>query len=830
MAKDKETPMMSQYHSMKRSLPSEIILFFRLGDFYEMFFDDAIRAAEILDITLTKRNDIPMCGIPFHASFSYLEQLIKNGMKVAICEQTEPSDKSKGLVKREITRIVTPGTIIDEVRIEDNKNNYISSIFKSNEGSIGLAVLDLSTGYCWIEESDNLDLAITIIKKTNPNECIISDKQIDIFEPIIGGLITNAEHWTFDYKHSEELILRQFNTQSLTGLGLSECNASIEALGSLIYYVKKTLHRDLSHLQSIKFKNSDDILFLDETTVSNLELINPLYTNSSNKDGTLINVIDTTCTPMGARLIREWLLSPLKNIKEIEKRQNSISYFTNQQSVLMELRILLKQIRDIERTITRINSNHNNNPKDLINLANALMQIPDIKKLVKNTKTQLDIKFQDLDPLTELSTLLQSAIKDDSPFHIRDGDVIKDGYNSDLDDLRNAASQGKTWLLNFQKDEAEKTGIKNLKVRYNKIIGYYIEVSKSHLNQVPETYQRKQTLANAERYTVLELTEHANKILGAEERSIALEQKLYKDLKEITINHMIKIQNNAQNIAYIDVIGALAERAMTLDYVKPKMINESGINIKDGRHPVIENIAIENRFVPNDSILNQDNHQLIMITGPNMAGKSTYIRQIALITILAHMGSFVPATKAEIGLIDRVFTRIGASDDLSKGRSTFMVEMQETANILNQATSKSLIILDEIGRGTSTYDGISIACSVAEFISQDKSFLPLTLFATHYHELTDLEKSNKRIKNYSVSVKEQGKEIVFLRKIIPYPADKSYGIQVARLAGLPNSVIDRAELILKSLEETDKQEVKQVGTALKNKKRLSNNRNQLDLL
>ena len=830
MAEKKETPMMAQYRSIRRSLPEEIILFFRLGDFYEMFFDDAVRASNILDITLTKRNEIPMCGVPYHAAASYLEQLIKADAKVAICEQVEDASQAKGVVRREVTRIVTPGTIIDEMKLDDKNNNYISALFQSLDDSLGLAMLDLSTGSCWIEEPKELSMITTIMERYQPSECLVSEEQVSLFESVIQQSITTCEHWQFEYGNAEDRILRHFNTLSLDGLGLAHSSVSLSALGALMSYVQLTLHRKLSHLQAIQFRQSEDALFLDETTVSNLELVTPLYTQRSGQKNTLLQIIDTTCTPMGARLIREWLLRPLNQLREINQRQEAIECLIQQQMLLSEIRTFLKEIRDMERVMTRIGSASSNNPRELQTLSKALQQIPHLKKLLVDQGTQLEVAAEYLEAIPSLTDHIDKAIKDEVPLHLRDGGVIQDGYNTKLDDLREAASNGRSWLATFQAEEAEKTGIKTLKVRFNKVFGYYIEISKSQLDRVPEHYQRKQTLTNAERYSVPELTEYADRILGAEERAIALEQELFQILKKETLQYLQIVQRNAQQIAYIDVIASLAERALTLDYVRPIMSEGTDIKVEEGRHPVVEQLMEYERFVPNDSILNQSDHQLILITGPNMAGKSTYIRQVALITILAHMGSFVPARRAEIGLVDRVFTRVGASDDLARGRSTFMVEMQETANILNQATNRSLIILDEIGRGTSTYDGISIAWSVAEFLTKDVSFMPRTLFATHYHELTDLSDTLSQVKNYSVAVKEQGKKITFLRKIIPQAADKSYGIQVARLAGLPSVVVERAESILASLEQTGQPEKTALRTVRKRLSKIAQDQNQLDLL
>lgn len=831
MPKAKETPMMSQYRSIRRSLPDDVLLFFRLGDFYEMFFDDAVRAASILEITLTKRNEVPMCGVPFHAAAGYLERLIKAGVKVALCEQVESPEEAKGVVKREVTRIVTPGTIIDEMHIEDRLHNYIASLF-CHDGTYGIAMLDCSTGNCWLEECRTMVQVETIFTHDQPSECLVAEDQLqEIRESLHMPLaFTQCENWHFDYGNAEDRLLRHFGAQSLLGLGLADASVSLQALGALFGYLQNTLHHDLAHIQSIRLRTAQDILYLDETTVINLELVEPLYTKRSSQNSTLLSIIDSSCTPMGGRMIREWLLRPLNNTKHILDRLDAVETLTSHQTLLMQIRDYLKNVRDLERLASRIGSAGSNNPRDMQALATSLEQLPALQQLFKGQGSQLEVAAEELEPLPDLTHELDSAIQDEAPLHLREGGVISDGYSAELDQLRLAASEGRSWLATFQSQEAERTGIKNLKVRFNKVFGYYIEISKAALDKVPEDYQRKQTLTNAERFVVPELTQYADQILGAEERSIALEQKLFRELKEKVLQELPSIQKNARNIAYIDVVAALAERALSLNYVRPEISDDSELNIYEGRHPVVEQLVETERFVPNDVQLNQKDQQLILLTGPNMAGKSTYIRQVALITILAHMGSFVPASAASIGLVDRVFTRVGASDDLARGRSTFMVEMQETANILNQATDRSLIILDEIGRGTSTYDGISIAWSVAEYLCENPAVRPRTLFATHYHELTDLSETHAQIKNFSVAVKEQGDQITFLRKIIPEAADKSYGIQVARLAGLPANVIEKAVTILNSLEQAGHPDTTAKRAVRKRQLKSSEHQNQLDLL
>lgn len=831
MKQVKETPMMSQYRSIRRSLPDEVLLFFRLGDFYEMFFDDAVRAAAILDITLTKRNEVPMCGVPYHAAAGYLERLIKAGVKVALCEQVESPEEAKGVVRREVTRIVTPGTIIDEMQIEERQNNYIAALFHS-EGSYGIAMLDCSTGSCWLEECNALGQVETAFNHNQPTECLVAEEQLQEIQASLHVPLayTQCESWQFDYGNAEDRVAKQFGVPSLLGLGLADASVSLQALGALFGYLQNTLHHDLGHIQTVKMRAAQDALYLDETTVINLELVKPIYTNRASQNSTLLSVIDSTCTPMGGRMMREWLLRPLNKTADIRQRLDAVETLTKHQMMLTQVRDYLKNVRDLERLISRIGSAATGNPRDVQVLSSSLGQLPALQQLLDTSGTQLQVAAAALEPLPELTHQLDSAIQDEVPIHLRDGGIISDGYSAELDQLRRAATEGRSWLASFQSQEAERTGIKNLKVRFNKVFGYYIEISKAALDKVPENYQRKQTLTNAERFVVPELTQYADQILGAEERAIALEQTLFKELKEQILKQLPLIQKNARNISYIDVIASLAERALSLNYVRPDVSDGTELHIQEGRHPVVEQLVETERFVPNDVLLNQQDQQLVLLTGPNMAGKSTYIRQVALITIMAHMGSFVPAAAAHIGRVDRVFTRVGASDDLARGRSTFMVEMQETANILNQATDRSLIVLDEIGRGTSTYDGISIAWSVAEYLCENPSLRPRTLFATHYHELTDLSETHNQIKNFSVAVKEQGDQIIFLRKIIPEAADKSYGIQVARLAGLPVTVIEKAMTILTSLEQAGHPDTMAKRAVRKRQLKPSDNQNQLDLL
>ncbi len=826
MAK-KETPMMAQYRSIRRELPEDTILFFRLGDFYEMFFDDAKLASEILDITLTKRHNTPMCGIPYHAAAGYLERLVKAGVKVAICEQIEDPATAKGCVKRAVTRIVTPGTILDEVTLDKNQNNFLAGLFRGKKG-FGLAMLDLSTGEFWIEESDDLASVQANLSRYAPAECVVPEEQMgELALDESDTLLTACEDWTFELSSAYDFLLRHFDVHSLEGFGCSAMSAGLSAAGGMLYYVKTELRRNLSHVRKLRVKNPADYMLMDETTATNLELVAPINTRAAYK-ATLLNVLDSTCTAMGGRLLREWLLRPLNHLEQITARHDAVELLVNNQTWLRSVRDVLGDIKDVERLISRIGST-SGNPRDVRAMGLSLQQMPLVKSLLAGKGTMLETLGHEITSLPELVALIDSALVDDPPLNLKDGGVIRTGYHAELDELRAAATLGRKWLADFQASEIERTGIKSLKVRHNKVFGYYIEISKSYLANVPESYIRKQTLVNAERFITPELKEYENKIFGAQERSVALEQELFTAVRRQAVEHLETIQRNALAIGQVDLLATFAERALSNNYTRPLMTDNGKLEIRDGRHPVVEQMPDAERFVPNDTTLDRKTHQLIIITGPNMAGKSTYIRQVALITIMAHMGGFVPASAAEIGVVDRVFTRVGASDDLARGRSTFMVEMQETANILNNATPNSLIVLDEIGRGTSTFDGISIAWSVAEYLCKNKNMQAKTLFATHYHELTDLALTLPNVKNFSVLVKERGDSITFLRKIVPGAADKSYGIQVARLAGLPDEVIARANDILNNLEEGEFGDSGQPKIAKKRAHKLKPNISQLDL-
>lgn len=826
------TPMMAQYRRIRAELPPDTILFFRLGDFYEMFFDDAKTASQVLDIALTKRGSTPMCGVPYHSSELYLAKLIRAGLKVAICDQMEDPSAAKGIVRREVTRVITPGTVLEDHVLESRRNNYLAGLCTQN-GRYGLAFLDLSTGSFWIEEAGAAAAVHEHLARYAPAECIVPDTLRDdprvrtFFPEGAGGpVLTAHDEWTFEADSASDLLTRHFNVHSLDGFGVSSAPLGLRAAGAVLHYVNTALRRSVDHVRSLRVRSERDYMLLDEITLRNLDLVE---SDSGAKSATLLGVIDSTRTSMGARMLRDWLTRPLINLDTICARHDAVYLLTKERRILADLREVTLEIKDLERLIARLNTG-TGNARDARGLGRSLAALPQIKKIVASLNAKLIAELNtEIQPLPDLVALLDRALVDEPPIPIKDGGLFKAGYNGHLDELRDAASKGKQWLVEFQQREQERTGIASLKVRHNNVFGYFIEVTKSNLDRVPTDYIRKQTIANGERYITPELKEYENKIMGAQEKSIALEYELFLELRETIIAQTAAIQQTASAIAQLDVLAALADRALALNYVRPAMNDTNALRIKDGRHPVIEALPGAERFVPNDALLDGGSNQLILITGPNMAGKSTYIRQVALLVVMAQAGSFIPADEAEIGVVDRVFTRVGASDDLARGRSTFMVEMQETANILNNATSRSLIVLDEIGRGTSTFDGISIAWAVAEFLHNDPRVKAKTLFATHYHELTDLALTLPGVKNYNVLVRESGDRIAFLRRIVPGAADKSYGIQVARLAGLPPEVISRAREILKNLEEGEFEETGQPKLAKRYGRKGHDNPDQLSL-
>lgn len=812
--------MMQQYRALRKSIPEDTILFFRMGDFYEMFFDDAKEAAQILDIALTKRSNVPMCGVPFHASEGYLAKFIRAGKKVAICDQMEDPALAKGIVKREITRVVTPGTILEEQVLESNRHNYLAGLCRQGE-VYGLALLDLSTGSFCLEETNSADAIRDNLMRYAPSECLIpeADRDNSELQRLLASasqtLLTPHDDWTFEFDAANDLLARHFRVHSLQGFGCEPFRAGVGAAGGVLHYVKQELHRNTDHIRRLQVVNPSDYMLLDDSTVQNLDMV---ATRGSTRRGvavTLLGVLDSTKTPMGGRLMREWLLRPLAHAERIIERHDAVDGLVNDWRLLEDIRELLAGVKDMERLISRLSAGGGNG-RDLRSVASSLSALPAIKaRLIGQTTLLLAGIREEIEPLPDVVDWIERALVDEPPITIKEGGLLRKGYHQELDELHDAASLGRQWLADYQTREQERTGIKSLKVRHNKVFGYYIEITNSNLNLTPSDYIRKQTLVNAERFITPELKDYENRILGAQDRAVDLEYELFLELRGAVVAHMDSIQRTASQVATLDVLASLAERARSMRYTRPVINNGTNLIIRDGRHPVIEQMPDAERFVPNDTHLDTEQNQLIIITGPNMAGKSTYIRQVALLVIMAQTGSFVPAYEAEVGVVDRVFTRVGASDDLVRGRSTFMVEMQETANILNNATTRSLIVLDEIGRGTSTYDGISIAWAVAEFLHENGDVKAKTLFATHYHELTDLALTMRGVKNYNVLVREKDDTIAFLRKIVPGGADKSYGIQVARLAGLPERVIERAREILANLEDEEYSETGQPQLALK---------------
>ncbi len=828
---DEMTPMMRQYRQIKSEMPDGVVLFFRLGDFYEMFFEDAKTAAPILDIALTRRNSVPMCGVPFHAVDGYIARLIKAGLKVAVCEQVEDASAAKGIVKREVTRIVTPGTATEDSILESGRHNFLAGVCCAGD-VFGLALLDMSTGLFFGEEAGSLQILCDIIRRYAPTECIIPAESMndmslrDFLAGSVSGNLTSGEDWTFDYDTARDTMVRHLGVHSLDGFGCEGKRAIVGAAGGVLYYVKEDLRRQTGHIRSFALRMSSEFLLLDEATCGNLDLV-PLRGQAAKF--TLMGTLDVTKTAMGARMLRDWCWRPLVELRKITERHEAISVLCGNRPLLANLRDSLGHVRDMERLIMRIGSGMTNG-RDIVAISESLKSVPSLRgQLEKIEDGLLSGLGGSMFELPELVALIDKAIVDEPPVTVKEGGIIRAGYNAELDELRSIAAKGRTWLAEYQASEQTRTGIKTLKVRHNRVFGYYIEISKGQLGNVPDNYNRKQTLVNAERFITPELKEYETKVFDAQDRAMALEYDLFMNVRQAVVDETARIQSTAGAIGCLDVISSLADRALAMRYTRPVMTEGDVVKIKGGRHPVVEQMSDRERFVPNDTELDCVSNQLIIITGPNMAGKSTYIRQVALIVIMAQMGSFVPADHAEIGVVDRVFTRVGASDDLARGRSTFMVEMQETANILNSATGRSLIVLDEIGRGTSTFDGISIAWAVAEYLHNNESVKAKTLFATHYHELTDLALTMQGVKNYNVQVKEKNDKIVFLRKIVPGGSDKSYGIQVARLAGMPQEVIDRAKEILANLEEGELGETGQPSIAKHRPRKSRDDAAQMDL-
>ncbi|QSH41660.1 DNA mismatch repair protein MutS [Lentisphaerota bacterium ZTH] len=806
MSEIKLTPMMKQYQQAKSEIPEDAILLFRLGDFYEMFFKDAAEASAIMDIALTKRGGVPMCGFPYHNLDVQLPKLLNAGVKVAIAEQVEDPKTAKGIVKREITRIITPGTVIDSSVLQPERNNFLSALCTGSK-VFGLASLDISTGEFKITEFDTIEKIETELLRLGVRECLLPESLHNQWDknsefPTQGRkmLWTPLDDWIFAYDCAEEALKRQFDVVSLDGFGCRGLKSGVCAAGAVLHYATENLRQNATHVKRLRVYNTTSYMELDAVSQRNLELVEPMF--GSGKTGTLLGVLDKTCTPMGGRQLRDWILRPLYEKDAVTARLDTVEAFRDDPLSLAEFREIISGIRDLERITARLNIG-SANARDMLSLAAGLTVVPDVKHMLENFDTVLvDDLQQSIHALPELCERINSAIADEPPLTLTDGDIIRAGYNERLDELRSASTEGKSWLSGVQSREQERTGIKSLKVKYNKVFGYYIEISKANLANVPEDYIRKQTLVNAERFITPELKEIESKILGAEDKSKALEYQLFQELREYALQFTLQVQNTAAALAVLDVLCSLAECARAYNYIRPRISEDETLRLKGGRHPVLDAYMQGERFVPNDTVLDGDQNRIMIITGPNMAGKSTYIRQTALLVLMAQMGSFVPAEKAEIGLVDRIFTRVGASDDISRGQSTFMVEMVETANILNHATSKSLVILDEIGRGTSTFDGLSIAWAVAEFLHDTPDCQARTLFATHYHELTEMALTKRGVKNYNVAVKEYGDQVIFLRQIVPGGTDKSYGIHVAKLAGLPASVVSRANEILENLENS----------------------------
>ncbi len=817
------TPMMQQYRRVKHQIPPDALLLFRLGDFYEMFFDDAKTVAGLLNLTLTARNGVPMCGIPHHAAESYIGRLLKHGRKIAICDQLEEATPGK-LVNRDITQILSPGAHFDGKLLDSTRNNFLASLC-SDAGRFGLALVDLTTGDFKVTELRNTEQLANEFARVQPAEIIVPTEELETLKSSLSSLfsfpssLTPHDGWTFERETAFFALRDHFKTQSLDGFGAADLTVGIGAAGAALHYLQQSLRRNTSHIHRLTVYQVSDFMTLDAVTQRNLELLDSAR---GDRRHTLIGCIDRTLTPMGARLLREWLTHPLRDVAAINARQSVVAAFCDEPHTLADFREQLRAVRDVERLLSRLCTG-SGNARDLVALKDSLAALPKLKAVLNNnvgaasvprpqtdatdrrgTEAAPTLFFSLIQQITEqpdLVALVARAIEDAPPLALKEGGLIKSGFSVELDELRRASTDGKTWIATLQQQEIERTGIPSLKVRYNQVFGYYIEVTKANLSKVPADYIRKQTIANGERFYTPALKEMESKILGAEDKSKALEFELFQQVRAKVEEQSLAIQQTAVALAQLDALAGFAELARHQNYCRPTVNDGDIVEIADGRHPVLEQTLIEERFVPNDVRLDNRENQVLIITGPNMAGKSTYIRQVALLALLAQTGSFIPAARATVGLVDRIFTRIGATDDLSRGQSTFLVEMNETANILNNATPRSLIILDEIGRGTSTFDGLSIAWSVAEYLHNQVG--AKTLFATHYHELTELSATLPRLKNFNVAVREWHDQVVFLHKILPGGTDKSYGIQVARLAGLPKEIIQRAKEVLNNLEEAE---------------------------
>ncbi len=807
------TPMMRQYLEIKEKY-EDYILFFRLGDFYEMFFDDALTCSKLLEITLTGKScgleeRAPMCGIPYHSADNYIRKLINMGLKIAICEQTGDPKHSKGIVKREVVKIITPGTITDPEMLESSLNNYIFSITEGRN-SIGFSYVDITTGKLRVTSFKGISRykdAENELLKVNPREILmdpssLSIRMADFIHSSIPQVVATDTRIHTDYAEAKRVIEKQFNIVSIDSLGISGEDEIIRSLGRLVHYVVETQKVDLPHIRNVQHYSPSDFMIIDNFTVRNLELSKTIM--GDKKKGSLLWVLDKTKTSMGSRMLFKWIHEPLLNKDEINKRTSIVEVFFNNLQMRHEVREILEAIYDLERLTSKVVYG-NLNGKDLISLKISIKKLPELIGILSkhSYSNPLSSLAESLDPLIDIHDIIESAIEEEPPATITEGGIIKNGYNEELDSLKDILSNGKSYLADIEARERESSGIKSLKIKYNKVFGYYIEITKSNLHLVPGNYVRKQTLVNAERYITPELKELEDNIINAEERRNKLEQTIFQTIRSEILKNVDRLLNTAEAIANLDVLSNFAHVAYHNGYCKPHVTDSDIISIKSGRHPVVEKISNTETFIPNDTELDNSHCRFHIITGPNMAGKSTYLRQVALIALMAQIGSYVPAESSSIGVVDRIFTRVGASDNLSQGQSTFMVEMSELSNILTNATRKSLIILDEIGRGTSTYDGLSIAWSVVEYINNQKHIGAKSLFATHYHELTELEGRLEGIKNYLITVREIGDEIIFLRKIKRGGANHSYGVQVAKLAGLPYKVVNRANEILSELENHD---------------------------
>src|SRR5213596_689829 len=801
---DALTPMMQQYRRLRTSIPADTLLLFRLGDFYELFFEDAKEASLLLNVALTKRNGVPMCGVPYHAAQTYIAKLIKAGRRVAICDQTSEPQPGK-IVSRDITQVISAGTVSDLDLLESKRANYLGAVYA--DGNVfGFAYADLSTGEFRLTQAQDRQSLQDEIARVSPAELLISSEQ----KAQIGEIDHALEYDSYAFLPEQAIftLCEHFKVKSLDGFGCAQMPAAVAAAGAIVHYLKHQLRRKIDHLTSLRCDAPADHVLLDCATQANLELVE----SRGARDASLLSVLDRTITPMGARKLRAWILQPLRDLTELQRRQQMVGQLLQEADLLGSIRAELKSIRDIERAAGRL-SQASGNARDLVALKTSLQQIPALKRELGKLIDRLSFGTERADTshlslashlqnavlqMPALAEKLANALLDDPPLALKEGGIFRDGYDADLDALRQASREGKNWISHLQEREIAATRIKSLKVRYNSVFGYFIEVTKSNLANVPAHYTRKQTTVGGERFITPELKEMEAKVLGADDRAQNVEYQLFQKLRDETLREIEPIQQTADAIAVLDVLCALAETARLFRYCRPELSDSLRLVIKDGRHPVLDQSLVEEKFVPNDTELDGETIRMAIVTGPNMAGKSTYIRQVALIVLMAQIGSFVPAESAEVGLVDRIFTRVGANDDLARGQSTFMVEMNETSNIVNNATERSLVILDEIGRGTSTFDGLSIAWSVAEFL-HDK-IKARTLFATHYHELTKLAIERKGVVNFNVAVREWNEQIIFLRKIVPGGADKSYGIQVARLAGLPREILDRAKDILSHLE------------------------------